>query len=327
MHMDINADYRRGRGGKKMCKKKLFGLVLFCVLCGHFASSAFSEETGAAFLKIGFGARAIAMGGGYVAIADDLNAIYWNPGGLAQLKQKEFTAMHTEWLESLKHEFVGYAFPTKVGTLAFGLGYLGMDKIEKRGDSGELLEETFTAYDSVGTFSYSRVINPKTSAGINLKIIHQRIENETANGLAIDLGTLYRFSPLPLTAGFTLQNLGPKMKFIREGYNLPLTISAGLAYRVFANALTLGMGITHRVFEQKTDFGFGSEYWVGNIFALRGKYNLLSSNNQLTANRSTEIPRFGAGLGFRLLAYQFDYAFTPYSELGETHRISFTAKF
>ena len=39
----------------------------------------------AAFLEIGIGARAEAMGGSYTAQAGEVEAIYWNPAGLAYL--------------------------------------------------------------------------------------------------------------------------------------------------------------------------------------------------------------------------------------------------
>ncbi len=41
----------------------------------------------AEFLLLGAGARGAALGGAYSAIADDIEAMYWNPGGLALLEQ------------------------------------------------------------------------------------------------------------------------------------------------------------------------------------------------------------------------------------------------
>lgn len=35
----------------------------------------------------------------------------------------------------------------------------------------------------------------------------------------------------------------------------------------------------------------------------------------------------GGGVGFRLHNYRLDYAFVPFANLGNTHRISFTGKF
>jgi len=339
-----------------MCKRRNILVVLFCVLCGFFTSSAFSAETGAAFLKIGVGARPLGMGGGYIAIADDVNAIYWNPGGLAQLTKREISAMHNEWIDDLKYEFVGLALPItrmdtdkrnelarikNLGTLAFGIAYLRMGEMEKRGENREKLNETFTAYDFAGTISYSRLISPKSSIGINLKIIHQAIEEEKANGFAFDLGTLYRFTAYPLTAGLVIQNLGPKMKFINEEYNLPLTISAGLAYKILgicnfgdpAKAV-IGINVTYGIFEKRTEFGIGTEYWLLNTLALRGRYSVSNSNNQLTSAKggsasggNNQFTKFGAGLGLKFSNYQIDYSFLPYADLGNTHRVSFTARF
>ena len=39
-------------------------------------------QEGAAFLKLGVGARAVGMGGAYTAIADDVNSMGWNPAGI-----------------------------------------------------------------------------------------------------------------------------------------------------------------------------------------------------------------------------------------------------
>lgn len=38
----------------------------------------------------GLGARAVAMGGAFVGLADDYSAIFWNPAGIALIKQKTF---------------------------------------------------------------------------------------------------------------------------------------------------------------------------------------------------------------------------------------------
>jgi len=37
--------------------------------------------------------------------------------------------------------------------------------------------------------------------------------------------------------------------------------------------------------------------------------------------------KFGAGLGLKFSNYQIDYSFLPYADLGNTHRVSFTARF
>ena len=77
-------------------------LVALLVLASQASSAA---ET-ASFLNIGVGARALGMGGAYTALADDANALYWNPAGLSKLEQREFTASHAEMFASTRLDFL-----------------------------------------------------------------------------------------------------------------------------------------------------------------------------------------------------------------------------
>ena len=76
------------------------------------ASDAKTGTSGAQFLKIGAGARPTAMGDAYTAIADDVNAVYFNPAGLTQLPAAQITAMQTQWFEGLDYAFGAFALPT-----------------------------------------------------------------------------------------------------------------------------------------------------------------------------------------------------------------------
>ena len=48
----------------------------------------------AEFLKIGVGSRATAMGETFIAISNDVTALYWNPAGLAQFDKDEIIFSH-----------------------------------------------------------------------------------------------------------------------------------------------------------------------------------------------------------------------------------------
>ena len=65
--------------------------------------------TAAKFLSIPVGARALAMGGAYTALANDASAIYWNPGGLAQVTSREVFFMHSEWLADINFDHFALA--------------------------------------------------------------------------------------------------------------------------------------------------------------------------------------------------------------------------
>ena len=50
--------------------------------------------TAAPFLKIECGARAVAMGGSFVALANDALGVYYNPAGFAELRTVNVSGGH-----------------------------------------------------------------------------------------------------------------------------------------------------------------------------------------------------------------------------------------
>ena len=300
--------------------------ILISVFTFNFLLFAFNiceANTGASFLNIGTSARAISMGGAYVGVADDANAISYNPAGLSQLNRNEITAQHTEWISDVKHDFLAGAFPLRNSTVGFSIIYLSQGKIEGR-DEDRNKTDNFSAYDVATTISYSKKINEKVKLGTNLKIIQQKIETEHATGAAIDVGTLYNTGIKNLTAGLSFQNLGPKMTFISEGYNLPFTATIGAGYNI-KNAITLALDIKQKIYDNKTEISFGTEYSPINVLALRVGY--LKSLNPEDVTKVADFKGLGGGIGLRILNFSTDYAFVPYGDLGNTHRMAFSVRF
>jgi len=314
----------------------LFAISL--LLFGSTSSAGiFSREeagtTGATFLKIEAGARPVAMGGAFVAVADDANTTYWNPAGLAQLEEGEITAMHNEWLEDIRYEFLGYAQPIKSEGRAQGFGVsvmcLYMSGLESRTTETIEPEGTFGAYDIAVAGAYACEVGKGVSIGANVKLIHQRIENETAWSGAIDLGLLYRL-PGPrggLQLGFAVQNIGPGIKFIKESDPLPLNIKAGIAksleLRQIKSKLILALDVNAPI-DNVPNGHFGAEFVYQKMkdIELAGrvgyKTNTLKDLNALSG--------LSAGVGFAWKRMGIDYVWVPYGDLGNTHRISLTIK-
>ena len=63
------------------------GLVLAC-------GTAARAQTGLSLNRAGSGARAAGMGDAFIAVSDDGTAASWNPAGLAQLRQPEFSLVY-----------------------------------------------------------------------------------------------------------------------------------------------------------------------------------------------------------------------------------------
>ena len=327
-------------------KNEAIGLSLFFAISFLFVSTSsagiFSKQragtTGATFLKIEAGARPVAMGGAFVAVADDANTTYWNPAGLAQIEERQITAMHNEWLEGIRYEFLGYVQPIKSEKRVHGFGASVMalytTGLEERIRESPEPEGTFAAYDIAVAGAYACKVSKGVSIGANLKIIHQKIEDEGAWSGAIDVGLLYRvlgprsrFSRNILQLGFAVQNIGPGIKFIKESDPLPLNIKGGIAKTFelisIKSQITLALDVNAPV-DNVPNGHFGIEFVYEKMrdvaLAARVGYktNTIKDLNALSG--------LSAGAGFVWRRMGIDYVWVPYGDLGNTHRISLTIR-
>ena len=131
--------------------------------------------TSAAFLNIGVGARALAMGGAFTAIADDATALYWNPAGIGRCKRAEVTFNHSDWLLDVYHEYIGAILP--VGRHCFGgsVTYLGVpDQIVRTIEEPEGTGDFYNASDLALAVSYAFEFTDQFAMGFTGKYIRQK---------------------------------------------------------------------------------------------------------------------------------------------------------
>lgn len=289
-------------------------------------------NSGAAFLKIGTGARPAALGSAYTAVADDVDALYYNPGGLARLKRRDLGATHAQWLLDTKFDFVGYAHPTSLGTFGLGVTRLTAGRFEGRGADRQAVGG-FTASDTAYTVGYSRVLsapvfgNGSTSLGGNLKLLQSTLGAYSASAVAFDLGAQHRFAHRPISLGVSVLNMGQGMRFLDQTDPLPLTLAAGAAYR-FGGALQLALDVRREVYDARTEVGIGTEYAFLPSLSLRAGYasgSAISSNGG--GGPAAVLGGMGAGIGIHMRDYRADYTFAPFGELGNVQRISLGARF
>lgn len=293
-----------------------------------------SGTTGAEFLKIGTGARAVGMGEAFTGLADDINAITYNPAGLDTLEANEIMLMHNEWIQGIKMEY--FAFSCKEGSIGtFGLsGALVLaGDMEKYDNQGNDLNEKYTAMDSVVTLTYSKDVKKIISVGINVKYIRQQIEREHAEGLCMDMGILFRgitISDKILSIGFVMQNMGEDIKFMSESDKLPQTMKLGISYplmeeprsRLICN-VDMSRSMENAGYEDIL-MNYGAEYSYGITkdigFTGRGGY-------KTGVKELGELAGITAGIGLKLSSYSIDYCFMPLGDLDETHRVSLSIKY
>jgi long-subunit fatty acid transport protein len=268
---------------------------------------------GAQFLKIGVGARPVAMGEAFCAVADDVSSIHWNPAGLVYLKNKELLAMHTDWFEEMNYEYLAFGLIMNEKAVGIGLCYSDSGKILGY-DINSRPTGDFSAYDTAINLVYASKLSNTVSYGFGFKGIYQKIEKEDATSIGLDLGMLYRKENL--SYGFVLQNIGPEIKFIEKGDRFPFNCKLGVAY--IHEPFTLSLDLNKSI-DNDLKVNLGGEFWIKRILALR-----LGYNSQINKDEDEGLT---AGAGFKIGSYQFDYAYVPYGDLDSTHRVSLIVRF
>jgi len=276
---------------------------------------------GAQLLKIGVGAKAVGMGESYVAAADDVYAAYWNPAGLSHVETSQLGFMHNEWFQDIRYEFLGYVQPIgDLGTLAGSVSYVSMGELDKTDEFGNE-EGKFHPYDILLGLSFGKRLNDSISVGINAKFLREKIDVEKAQAFAMDFGGLYFVPNSGLILGANIQHVGTKMKFVDEAFSLPVNVKLGAAYRLIDGALTFAVDVNRPV-DSDLNMGLGGEYKIMGIMNLRAGYRYILGGNDLGTASGLR-----AGIGVEIRDYKLDYAFVPYGELGQAHRVSFVANF
>ncbi|MBI4056031.1 MAG: PorV/PorQ family protein [Elusimicrobia bacterium] len=273
------------------------------------------------FLNIGLGARATAMGGSFVGLADDASAIYWNPAGLSQLLEQEVGFLHAQWLSGINYEYGFYAAPHPGwGTWAASVTLLHKNDIPGFDETGGSLGEV-SVKNQVATLGWgSSLFVEGLSLGGSVKWIQENLAGYSANSYAADLGALYSLTENPfykVQAGLSLRHLGNHGNFVSGSESLPRTLAVGVGFKGWDQRLSVGLD---GVFPKDAGLGFftiGSEYWVHPVVAIRSGY-------RWNADIGTG---FSAGAGFRVGAFQFDYTVSDFGALGLTHRGGISYRF
>jgi len=158
-----------------------------------------------AFLEIGVDARAMALSNAVIASTNDVNATYWNPAGLANIRNSwQASAMHAEYFASIaQYDYAAYAQAIddySSGGLAFirfGVDDIlnTTDLIDQDGNVDYDRISRFSAADYALIGSYAR--RSKTVEGLNyggsFKLVYRQIgEFASSIGFGFDAGVQYR---------------------------------------------------------------------------------------------------------------------------------------
>lgn len=285
------------------------------LLANAAAYAAGPGTTGASFLKVGVGARELALGSAASVLTEGPNAVNWNPARLAGVKGKALTASYNMLFLDESQGFVGYATPAGgSGVFAAGLNYLTVAKIEKRAGDTEAADSTFNNKNTAFALSYARPeVKPGLNVGASLKYISQKLDSQSDQAIALDLGSEYKLDDA-WTAAFVVQNLGSEI----GPDKLPLAFKGGAARRFLDGKLAAGADVDWLAYDERVYLDLGAEYLLNGNFAFRAGYQFGRSKDDL----GSALVGLGAGLGFKYDRFSLDYAYVPFGDLGDTHRMT-----
>lgn len=246
---------------KKHSKVALLTLIAMAIFIPSKNILAQAGGSSVPFLLISPDARASGMGETGVAIADDINAIYWNPAGLGfldyvgtgdeELPFRQAAVSFSPWLPQFNADLF-YSYGTVgqhfegLGTLAFNFVFMNLGEFTRTLENGSVLGK-FTSNEFAVGLTYGGKISEDLGWGFQAKFIRSNLTPTSAsqkeagvgNSFAVDLGFLYKPSDIelldvknPLSLGINLQNVGPKITYISESDPLPTNLKLGFAYKL-----------------------------------------------------------------------------------------------
>jgi len=330
---------------------KKFLIIFLMLLC---SGSAFAQNqnlgtSGAQFLQLPVGARSEAMGGAIVGLADDASAIFWNPAGIVKVNNVQAHFSYMNWFDLFDFNAASLVYN------AGDIGTFGASMVLFTTDDMEITTEEqpngtgryFDAGDIALGISYAKYLTDRFSVGLTVKYIEQRIWNESASGVAFDIGTQYRLDFQNLTIAMCMSNFGPDMKFTgsdlefltrvddnyptsrlvpsqlsTQEYPLPLNFQVGIGFDVFEYEFVKMKGavdVTHPN-DNAERAHFGTELSFFDRFFVRGGYKFNYDDQDFTFGAGANVPLGGS-------AVYFDYAYSLYDILPSVHRISVNLSF
>ena len=266
-----------------------------------------------AFLDVGFGARAMGMGGAHTAVTNNAGSIIWNPAAGTQSKSANSVSFDNIDIQGLySYSFFGFLHKTKSGN-SFGTGFI------YSGD--DAMSETSIIFASAlsENFLKDRFRFPVCDIGLNMRILLSSFGNNengayldpetglnhqvtgNASGFSFDLSIHKKLSdnnhyaivlknPISYISWDSKNEVGTAKGNYSEGLPTSIIFGYGKESELYSFALDLDKSI-----HSDTDdlIMFGAEYNVfKDIMTIRSGY----SQEMMTGDNK----RYSVGTGFNI---------------------------
>lgn len=327
-------------------KKKIIYLLIIFLELSSLSSAQFNKagRTSMQFLKIGIGARQSALGEASIAGIRDINSVFWNPALITGVENIQAGFNYTKWIADLNvlSGAVGINLGS-FGTIAVNYITLDYGNLQEAlitsptGSNDTRTNNTFTGNDLAFGIAYSRLFTDKLSIGVNVKFIQEKLFIYSSSLVAFDVGSFYDTGWRGIKIAMAAQNFSSQARWLntkpeeQQSYELPLIYRIGASIDLMGGSdlflggnpdehkITLNMDAIHTN-DYAERLHLGAEYWLFNIFAIRGGYRLNYEEGNLSAG-------FGVNYSVGNVNMKFDYAYVQYDFLESPHRFSIMMSF
>ena len=304
------------------------------------------------WLKIETSARAIGMGGAYVAAGEGINGIPYNPASIAYIKNSEGYYSRSNYLAGITHNVMSYG-------VRFGSSdYFGVHLFYL--DSGLMpvtnewypdgTGEEFNVLSMAFRMTYGRRMTDRLKLGFSLNYIRDQIYTTSMQTLAFDVGSNFDTGIYGFKLGMSVTNFGHEVRYHGEGldvsvpgelnadstlqkvtkpFPLPLTFRLGVKNDIMGPNGTFIKNQAHRLTvsmdgvnpSDYTVYGsVGVEYgWLDFAF-IRAGTHLGHDTAGLSAGGGIKLKARGMGVSV-------DYAYVDYGLLKLTHQAGLSLEF
>lgn len=304
----------------------LLTFIFTALVSPAFAGSA--GKSGFNFLKLAPDARSAAVGEAVVTNYG-ANSIFYNPAGLARVKKTELSFHHLAHFGDMPYESIAFGTPASFGGWSLGLSYFNVNDIPRTVFSSatpDRFVETGTtkASDLAVALGFGSNITSKLALGAGIKTVSEKLDNKSATAVMLDLGLIYVFytrydNAAPIKAAVSFRNIGPDAKFSDVGVSLPMEARLGLSShtRHASNLWSRWSLELSRFFERGENTTLGK---AGMEFTCAGLVNFgVGYRYQFRRLHLGKLAGFSFGVGLETAILNFNYALSPYGEMGDSH--------
>jgi len=303
------------------------GFLAFSLFLLPYSAWASGEPD--AFALPGVGARSGGMGGAFIGLSDDIEAVYYNPAGLGNLIQSGVTAMYQAPELDTSRNFLAFnkrwVHPVLPGSIGFGWLRLKSSDIELTNTDEQVLGTDTLTND---LFLLSMGVHPfqHWSFGASAKYFRFAFNGFKEAGVGFDAGVHAQYNPLRV--GLVLTDVGGT---ILKGNSID-PAGGDVTDRV-PMRFKSGLGL---LFNQPFNWPLTLAFDVDTLLKLQGAQDIKTvAGAEVWTFQDHAALRAGfeesngptLGFGARFGPLQLDYSFLLSLHLKDEHRVGTTFRF